>query len=59
MKQFNLNGISASVISPNQLLEEKVVYEQIGRTLRPKDIESKKYLPASLQKVNYYVLNQE
>ncbi|WP_249266981.1 hypothetical protein [Paenibacillus sp. HGF7] len=59
LKQFNLNGISASVISPNQLLEEKVVYEQIGRTLRPKDIESKKYLPASLQKVNYYVLNQE
>lgn len=41
---FNLNGISARVLNPTQLLDEKVVYEQIGRTPRPKDLESKKIL---------------
>lgn len=30
---FILNGISARVLNPTQLLEEKVVYEHIGRTL--------------------------
>ncbi|GIP39041.1 hypothetical protein J31TS4_23210 [Paenibacillus sp. J31TS4] len=44
LKHFTLKGISSFVLSPNQLLEEKEVYEQIGRTLRPKDIESKKIL---------------
>ncbi len=43
-KSFTLHGISAYVLSPLQLLEEKEVYEQIGRTPRPKDIESKKVL---------------
>ncbi|RDU37207.1 hypothetical protein DRW41_11040 [Neobacillus piezotolerans] len=41
---FILNGISAHVLNPKQLLEEKVVYEQIGRTPRKKDAESKKIL---------------
>ncbi|MFJ8064642.1 nucleotidyltransferase domain-containing protein [Psychrobacillus sp. NPDC096426] len=41
---FMLHGISANVLNPKQLLEEKEVYEQIGRTTRLKDIESKKIL---------------
>ncbi|WP_198546732.1 nucleotidyltransferase domain-containing protein [Alteribacter populi] len=41
---FMLNGISAHVLNPTQLLEEKEVYEQIGRTPRQKDAESKKIL---------------
>ncbi|NOU67824.1 hypothetical protein GC096_27745 [Paenibacillus sp. LMG 31461] len=43
-KEFTLHGISAYVLSPSQLLEEKNVYEQIGRKPRPKDIESKEIL---------------
>lgn len=43
-KCYNLNGISAHVLNPRQLLDEKVVYEQIGRTVRQKDVESKKIL---------------
>lgn len=43
-KSFKLHGISANVLNPKQLLEEKEVYEQIGRTPRLKDIESKKIL---------------
>ncbi|WP_409340544.1 nucleotidyltransferase domain-containing protein [Paenibacillus sp. MBLB4367] len=43
-QRFELCGISACVLSPHQLLEEKVVYEQIGRTARPKDLESKNLL---------------
>jgi hypothetical protein len=39
-----LHGISANVLNPKQLLEEKEVYEQIGRTPRLKDAESKKIL---------------
>ncbi|MDW2878247.1 MULTISPECIES: nucleotidyltransferase domain-containing protein [Bacillaceae] len=39
-----LNGISAHVLHPKQLLEEKMVYEQIGRTPRQKDSESKRIL---------------
>ncbi|GMA64292.1 hypothetical protein NZD89_02870 [Alicyclobacillus fastidiosus] len=42
--RFVLNGISAHVLSPQQLLEEKEVYQQIGRIPRPKDAESKKLL---------------
>jgi hypothetical protein len=43
-QSFMLNGISANVLNPKQLLEEKEVYEQIGRTPRLKDLESKKIL---------------
>ncbi|WP_456278807.1 nucleotidyltransferase domain-containing protein [Bacillus sp. AK128] len=39
-----LHGISAKVLNPKQLLEEKEVYEQIGRPYRQKDAESKKIL---------------
>lgn len=38
------NHISAKVLNPKQLIEEKEVYEQIGRKTRHKDIESKKIL---------------
>jgi hypothetical protein len=52
-----LNGISARVLNPRQLLEEKEVYEQIGRTARPKDVESKKILQSIISnessKLNY------
>ncbi|WP_227395963.1 nucleotidyltransferase domain-containing protein [Jeotgalibacillus aurantiacus] len=41
---FILEGITAQVIHPNQLLEEKEVYEQIGRLPRKKDAVSKKIL---------------
>ncbi|WP_235318341.1 hypothetical protein [Planococcus sp. CAU13] len=41
--RYTLCGLSVMVLSPQQLLEEKEVYEQIGRTPRLKDIESKKY----------------
>lgn len=41
---FELYGLSVCVMSPHQLLEEKEVYEQIGRTPRVKDVESKKLL---------------
>ncbi|WP_442602148.1 nucleotidyltransferase domain-containing protein [Paenibacillus sp. KN14-4R] len=44
LKHFSLYGISICALSPHQLLEEKVVYEQIGRTPRAKDMESKKLL---------------
>ncbi|WP_438804720.1 nucleotidyltransferase domain-containing protein [Oceanobacillus saliphilus] len=43
-QNFVLNGISAKVLNPKQLLEEKEVYEQIGRLPRQKDLESKKIL---------------
>jgi hypothetical protein len=43
-KPFLLNDISAKVLNPKQLLEEKEVYEQIGRKPREKDAESKKIL---------------
>jgi len=43
-KSFKLHGKSAKVLNPKQLLKEKEVYEQIGRTPRSKDIESKKIL---------------
>jgi hypothetical protein len=43
-KEFTLDGVSAYVLSPSQLLEEKNVYEQIGRKPRAKDIESKEIL---------------
>ncbi|WP_433747940.1 nucleotidyltransferase domain-containing protein [Falsibacillus pallidus] len=43
-ESYTLNGISARVLNPKQLLEEKEVYEQIGRPHRQKDAESKKIL---------------
>ncbi|MGG3836921.1 hypothetical protein ABEV00_07800 [Paenibacillus thiaminolyticus] len=48
LQQYTLNGISAFVLSPTHLLEEKEVFEQIGRTPRLKDIESKKILRSIL-----------
>jgi hypothetical protein len=42
---FTLHGITAFVLSPFQLLEEKLVYEQgTGRKPRPKDIYSMKII---------------
>ncbi len=41
---FSLGGISARVLHPRQLLEEKEVYREIGRMPRPKDEESKTVL---------------
>jgi hypothetical protein len=41
---YLLQGISAHVLNPKQLLEEKEVYKQIGRTPRLKDEESKRIL---------------
>ncbi|MBD2868900.1 nucleotidyl transferase AbiEii/AbiGii toxin family protein [Paenibacillus arenilitoris] len=49
-QSYMLNGISARVLNPRQLLEEKEVYEQIGRTPRPKDIESKKILHGIIER---------
>jgi hypothetical protein len=46
---FKLNGVSAHVLNPRQLLEEKEVYEKIGRTPRPKDLESKKILHSIIE----------
>lgn len=37
---FMLDGLSAHVLNPRQLLEEKEVYKQIGRKPRPKDEDS-------------------
>ncbi|MBT2655391.1 hypothetical protein J7E81_09090 [Bacillus sp. ISL-18] len=50
---FILNGISTHVLNPTQLLEEKEVYEQIGRTLRQKDAESKKILHQIIDETLY------
>jgi hypothetical protein len=43
-RQFSLHGIRARALHPKQLLEEKKVYEQIGRARRAKDKESKEIL---------------
>lgn len=51
-QRFMLNGISAYVLNPRQLLEEKEVYEQIGRIPRPKDAESKKVLHRIIAELN-------
>ncbi|MBS4194140.1 nucleotidyltransferase domain-containing protein [Lederbergia citri] len=50
---FILHGISALVLNQTQLLEEKVVYEQIGRTPRQKDAESKKILHQIIDETLY------
>jgi len=41
---YQLHGITAKVLHPKQLLEEKEIYEQIGRPYRQKDAESKNVL---------------
>ncbi len=41
---YYLHGISVKVLHPRQLLEEKEIYEQIGRPFRQKDADSKKIL---------------
>ncbi|MDI7742961.1 hypothetical protein QMK38_13240 [Lysinibacillus fusiformis] len=41
---YLLNGISAKVLHPIQLLNKKEVYERIGRSYRKKNEESKKIL---------------
>ena len=43
-KTFYFEWNISSHTNPKQLLEEKEVYEQIGRTQRKKDTESKKIL---------------
>lgn len=48
-KSFELEGISVKVMNPRQLLEEKEVYKQIGRTPRQKDNESKKILQTIIE----------
>lgn len=50
---FLLNDISAKVLNPKQLLEEKEVYEQIGRKPREKDAESKKILRQIINGIKY------
>nr|WP_246521336.1 MULTISPECIES: hypothetical protein [Ornithinibacillus] len=50
---FQLHGISAKVLHPKQLLEEKETYEQIGRPYRQKDAESKKLLYRIISDFNY------
>ncbi|WP_236687132.1 nucleotidyltransferase domain-containing protein [Ornithinibacillus californiensis] len=48
---FVLNGISVQVLNPKQLLEEKEVYERIGRLPRKKDSESKKILHQIIKEI--------
>ncbi|GAA0360229.1 nucleotidyltransferase domain-containing protein [Bacillus horti] len=43
-RPYMLHGISLNTLHPKQLLEEKEVYEEIGRNPRLKDEESKKLL---------------
>ncbi|MFS0673559.1 nucleotidyltransferase domain-containing protein [Ornithinibacillus sp. 179-J 7C1 HS] len=52
-KTFMLNGVSARVLHPTQLLEEKEVYEQIGRVPRQKDANSKKVLQRVIEEGLY------
>ncbi|MGV3467194.1 MAG: nucleotidyltransferase domain-containing protein [Heyndrickxia sp.] len=43
-QEYPLHGVTAKVIHPKQLLEEKEIYEQIGRPYRQKDADSKEIL---------------
>lgn len=47
-----LNGLSAHVLDPRQLLEEKEVYKQIGRKPRPKDEDSINILHRIIAELN-------
>lgn len=52
-QNFMLNGISANVLHPRQLLEEKEVYKRIGREPRPKDKDSKTILHRVIAELEY------
>ncbi|MET3941832.1 hypothetical protein ABIC22_004644 [Paenibacillus sp. PvP094] len=52
-QSYMLNGISAHVLHPRQLLEEKEVYKQIGREPRPKDEDSKTILHRIIAELDY------
>jgi hypothetical protein len=54
---FQLQGLTAKVIHPKQLLEEKETYEQIGRPYRQKDAESKKVLHHIITHFNKVISN--
>ncbi|CAG9609943.1 nucleotidyltransferase domain-containing protein [Pseudoneobacillus rhizosphaerae] len=52
-QKYQLQGVSANVLNPQMLLEEKLVYEEgTGRKPRPKDIESIKILQGIINHVN-------
>ncbi|WP_259343714.1 hypothetical protein [Oceanobacillus picturae] len=44
LETYTLKDVSSRVLNPSQLLEEKEVYERIGRPYRQKDAISKKML---------------
>ncbi|MFP3472016.1 hypothetical protein R0J90_18375, partial [Micrococcus sp. SIMBA_144] len=44
LETYTLKGVSSRVLNPRQLLEEKEVYEGIGRPYRLKDDINKKML---------------
>lgn len=51
-QDYQLEGISTRVLSPQQLLEEKQVHEQgTGRKLRPKDLESMKIIQGIIDSI--------
>lgn len=53
IQKYNLKGISINVLSPCQLLEEKLVYEKgTGRKLRPKDIESMRVIKGIIDSIS-------
>jgi hypothetical protein len=52
LQSLMLNGITAFVLNPRQLLEEKEVYKEIGRKPRPKDEDSKKILHRIIAELN-------
>ncbi|TFD99478.1 nucleotidyltransferase domain-containing protein [Jeotgalibacillus salarius] len=49
---FILDNIPFKTLSPKQLLEEKEIYEQIGRKPRRKDLESKEKLRLMIEQSN-------
>ncbi|WP_088072317.1 nucleotidyltransferase domain-containing protein [Gottfriedia luciferensis] len=50
--KYNLQGISITVLNPQQLLDEKIVYEKgTGRKLRAKDIESMKIIQGIIETI--------
>jgi hypothetical protein len=52
-QKYQLQDVSANVLSPQMLLEEKLVYEEgTGRKPRPKDLESMKILSGIIDTLN-------
>ncbi len=51
-QRFTLRNIPFKTLSPKQLLEEKEIYEQIGRKPRRKDLESKEMLRLMIEQSN-------